>query len=671
MVIWLQEFGMQLLLWLLGLLDSLFAIFGAAAGITDVYGDTGKGEEPMSLGEYFLSLDGVQKAFWVIFIASIGICAVCTVVAIVKNIINAKGGERKSHARTIGQSLYTPIVTLFMAMLLTVGIGATNSLLGEIHSSINNGENMTMSREIINISVQSGYVYDTNNILGLNEYDENGDPTFISYLYEFQEDGSTGKPQYFPDCPDNPELPILKVIAGESNGSYLNIYKQKTDPLTGDVVVNDKGYTVYEIYNVNKLSPQKTDTGWVNDCDKTNISENIWSVSVRDIFGTHSDGMIFPKYWKHDGMIDPDCFNFLVAYLCSVILLVAIVGATLGLVKRLFDIVLLFIALPGISATIPLDDGAKFKLWRETVISKVFLAFGSVLAVNVFFIVAPQLWLVSISRGSTGFNFTDSVLRLILICGGALTISGGQLLFARLLGTSAEESREMGQSARTLFGGAAAALGGLKAAGRLAFGTKNANGQRVGGLIKGGASAIGTIGGGAVNAVGGAVGGQAYRNSKFGHGVSATQKALKGFGGSSGWIGTDRSTGGNTFGSAIGRGIGNLGSKVASSAPAQKTGLNNGIAGGIKTAATAPGNRRREQARRQIQSTVAAIGAEEARTAAKAQIPIPTAREVLPGFENGAIEPFDEQISLDDVLAHADDGTHDKPIKDVGQGDKS
>ncbi len=583
MVIWLQEFGMQLLLWLLGLIDSLFAVFGSVAGIQPIMGDNGSGIEEMSLGEYFINLDGVQKAFWIVLIASVGICAVCTVVAIVKNIVNMKGGEPKSHAKTVGQAMGTVFVAIFMGMFFMVGIAAADGFLGAVNTAINDGEQMTMSREIINISVQGGYVYDYDNVLHLNEYDEDGNPTFISYKYKFEEDGTTGKPKFYIND-DNPYLPVLLKPDGSAYEIYKDIYKEKLDPVTGEPEKNAEGYTVYEIKDVNKLVKEFDDgetAGWVNGHNKGEISADIWSVSVRDLFGTHKDGMIFPSSWRLDGMINPDNFNFLVAYLCAVIVLVAIVGATLGLVKKLFDLVLLFIVLPGISATIPLDDGAKFKLWRETAISKVFLAFGSVFAVNVFFIVAPMLWSVTIP-GVGGF--TNAVLRLVLICGGALTISGGQLLFSRLLGTSAEEGREMGQSARTLFGGAMTALGGAKAAGRLLFGAKNANGQRVGGLVKGGASAVGSIGGGAVNAVGGAVGGQAYRNSKFGQGVSATQKALKGFGQSSGWLGQDRSTGGNTLGGAIGSGAGKLGSKFASSGFARNTGLNNGIAGGISAA---------------------------------------------------------------------------------------
>lgn len=647
MIIWLKELLMQILIWLLGFIDTVFNVFRSVAGLDSV--TTTAGEQTIS--EYFLQLDGVQWAFWCIFIASIGICAVCTVVAVVKNIINAKGGEPKSHVRTLGQSLSTTVIALFMATLLVVGIGCAEKLLGAVDKSINHGKQSVMSHEIIGISISDGYVRDKKNILGLNKRnDETGELTFVSYLYEYAKDGDKPKTES--------QKGITTVEYGEkyivfTDGvnplAFRKAYKRVRDESTGDYKFDENGNEVWTL-NRSELTPVKATGGWnMKDngepYSKDDLPKNMWDASVcgdDDQIGILGDDtwaiVPLPYDWKYDGYIaEPDDFNFIIAYICAIVLLIALIGATFGLVKRLYDIVLLFIALPGITATIPLDDGAKFKLWRETVISKVFLAFGTVLAVNVFTIVAPSIW--GISVGTTTGGFTNSVLRLVLICGGALSISGGQLLFARLLGTSAEESREMAQSARTLMGGAMTGLGMAKAAGRGLFGYRNANGQRVGGVLKGGASVLGAVGGGAVNAAGTAFGGQAYRNSKFGKGVTATQKALTGFGGSAGWFGHGKISEGGTLGGSIASGIGSLGNKFAGSGAGQKSGLNNGVIGGVKTAATAPGRHRREQTRQQMQSTTAAFKAAETEITAKAQTPIPTTREVMPGFENASAMP--------------------------------
>lgn len=127
-----------------------------------------------------------------------------------------------------------------------------------------------------------------------------------------------------------------------------------------------------------------------------------------------------------------------------------------------------------------------------------------------------------------GDTFISTVLRMLLICGGALTINGAQMLFARLLGTSAEESREMGQAARTLFGAGMAVKHGAQAVGRGILGTKNANGQRVGGLLRGGAGAAEKALGG-VGSIGTAIGGQNYKNSKGGRALDKVRDGLRGY----------------------------------------------------------------------------------------------------------------------------------------------
>ncbi len=635
MIIWIEELGMQILIWLLGLVDSVFTVFRGVAGLESVTTPGGK----QTVGEYFMNLDGVQWAFWVVFIASIGICAVCTVAAVIKNIIG-KNGEHRSHAKVIGKSLSTAIVSFVMAALLITGMTCADKMLGAVDKAINHGETMIMSHEIIDASVGGGYMLDLQNVQKLNEYDENGNRTFTAYMYEFEKD-SNGDPKYY-SMPDNPHLiKFIDSSTGVAFSDYTQIYtKKKNDK--GEPMTDAYGYPAYKL-NFDKLTPIKDPGGgWMPDLfsdsgyhSKKDLKKNIWDEDVEHILGDDHWVLVpVPVDWKYDGLVNPDSFSFLTAYICTFIVLSALIHATLGLVKRLYDIVLLFIALPGIAATIPLDDGAKFKLWRETVISKIFLAFGTVLAVNIFGIVAPQIWGMHID----GSRFVNSLLKTVLICGGAMSISGGQLLMARLLGTSAEESREMAQAARSLMGGAATVYGVGKAAGRGLFGTKNAYGQRVGGLIKGGAGVAGAVGGGAINAVGGAIGGQAYRGSRFGRGVSATQRALSGFSQSGGWFGKDRMNPDHsyTLGSGIGKGMHSIGGKFSGNEKVRRSGLNNGLVGAVRAPIDRKHTANRQNAKDMIaqgsESLDAAYGsAEAARNAAPLRGDF--GREVLAGFE--------------------------------------
>lgn len=176
-------------------------------------------------------------------------------------------------------------------------------------------------------------------------------------------------------------------------------------------------------------------------------------------------------------------FNEWQCFFTSVALLVALLICSLGLIKRLLDIAFLIICLPLVSSTIVLDDGAKMKLWRETMISKVVLAFGSIIMVNLFLIIAPVLAQVTFFENK-GIN---SVVHMMIIVGLAFCLPTGQTLFARLMGTSAEESREMMQALRTAKGatmaGAALGMGAVGFAKRGLLGGQNKYGKTSNGLI--------------------------------------------------------------------------------------------------------------------------------------------------------------------------------------------
>ena len=84
-------------------------------------------------------------------------------------------------------------------------------------------------------------------------------------------------------------------------------------------------------------------------------------------------------------------------------------------------------------STLPLDDGMKFKTWRETFITKIVLAYGSVFSVNIFILLLPVITKMRID-GISGFG--NSMFLIFMIIGGAMMIPVGQQMFARLFGTS-------------------------------------------------------------------------------------------------------------------------------------------------------------------------------------------------------------------------------------------
>lgn len=209
---------------------------------------------------------------------------------------------------------------------------------------------------------------------------------------------------------------------------------------------------IFEIGNTTKLSNSIFNAcvgDWVNGYSINEI--NVSTLSVRKIFGDYNTAAfgIWPTSWKNNGMVNPDTFLYLPSMIASIGLMIAMVVAIINLAKRVYEIVLLYIVLPVSMSTIAVDDGARFKIWRETFITKIVLAYGTVFSVNIFILILPFISKMKIPGVS---NFANSMFLIFMIIGGALVIPAGQTLFARLFG-QADDMHAGGSFLRSAFYG--------------------------------------------------------------------------------------------------------------------------------------------------------------------------------------------------------------------------
>lgn len=181
---------------------------------------------------------------------------------------------------------------------------------------------------------------------------------------------------------------------------------------------------------------------------------NVTSLSVSDIFGGYNAALfgVWPTSWKCNGMVNPNTFMYLPALIASIALGIALIIAILNLAKRVYEIIYLYFCMPVSMSTLPLDDGARFKNWREQFVTKVILAYGAVLSVNVFILLLPLIQQMSIpGLGSFG----NAVFTIFMIVGGAMVIPAGQTLFARLFGTADDMHAGGGWLRSAYYGGRA------------------------------------------------------------------------------------------------------------------------------------------------------------------------------------------------------------------------
>jgi hypothetical protein len=147
----------------------------------------------------------------------------------------------------------------------------------------------------------------------------------------------------------------------------------------------------------------------------------------------------------------------------------------LSFVERVISLIVLFVIAPLPISASPLDDGERFKMWREQTINKFITAYGGILALNIFSLMLPMIANINFfSVGGTGDNLVNGIARLLFIIGGAFACRRGMVLIGNLVSRGAGSQDLMDQSHLT---------GGMAALAHMA-----------GGVVKG---ALGFVGGAA------------------------------------------------------------------------------------------------------------------------------------------------------------------------------
>ena len=156
-------------------------------------------------------------------------------------------------------------------------------------------------------------------------------------------------------------------------------------------------------------------------------------------------------------------FPFLFSWIAGGVVLFGVGSAMLIFVDRVLALVILYVAAPISISTSVIDEGARFKLWRDQFLSKFIMGYGMILAINIYALVCGLVMKPGFAffPGEGSANaFLDLIMKLLLIAGGALTMQKSMAVIGNLVsaGAGSNELRDnalsMGKLA-SMAGGAA------------------------------------------------------------------------------------------------------------------------------------------------------------------------------------------------------------------------
>ena len=170
--------------------------------------------------------------------------------------------------------------------------------------------------------------------------------------------------------------------------------------------------------------------------------EFLSTIGYNSYIGSEDKEIIFSKFVSGEldytdvdlvkSYFNVSSMNFLIGILGGLVMLIMFVLSSLTFVQRIFDVILLYIISPISISTIPLDDGNRFKLWKDMMIGKILSAYGIILVMNLFFLIIPEVY--QINFFSNGFQ--NGIVYILFLIGGSFAVNKANDIIARLCGSS-------------------------------------------------------------------------------------------------------------------------------------------------------------------------------------------------------------------------------------------
>ncbi|MGN0597378.1 MAG: Mbov_0396 family ICE element transmembrane protein [Ruminiclostridium sp.] len=137
----------------------------------------------------------------------------------------------------------------------------------------------------------------------------------------------------------------------------------------------------------------------------------------------------WPDYY-HISKID-----YAVGFISSIFIIIIEGMCLLNFIRRIFDIILLYITSPYFVSTMVLDDGEKFAKWRSTFIAKVFSGYGSAIGMRLYLMIVPMIMSDKISffTDNAVGHLGDYLIKLIFIMGGAWAVYKSSSMLTTIL----------------------------------------------------------------------------------------------------------------------------------------------------------------------------------------------------------------------------------------------
>lgn len=162
---------------------------------------------------------------------------------------------------------------------------------------------------------------------------------------------------------------------------------------------------------------------FAQDALKPNVDPNFYLNSTFNY-------RITDEMWKYCDLTE---YDFFFSWITGISVILALAKALLAFVDRAISIALLFVVSPLSISTTIIDDGGRFKLWRDQVIIKFLVGYATIVGMNIYILVMSLI--VDPAVIISDNTFLNTVFKIAFFIGGAVSLDrvgqlGGNLVSA-------------------------------------------------------------------------------------------------------------------------------------------------------------------------------------------------------------------------------------------------
>lgn len=149
------------------------------------------------------------------------------------------------------------------------------------------------------------------------------------------------------------------------------------------------------------------------------------------------DGFNYTSTSQMRSYIELSDFDYIFSWIAGLCILFTLGQTLLVFVDRAISIVLLFIVAPISISTTVIDDGSRFKLWRDQVLVKFITGFGCIIGINIYILVISLMTSDAVVFFPDRSDFLNNLMKIAFILGGAVSMQRIMALVGNLVSSGA------------------------------------------------------------------------------------------------------------------------------------------------------------------------------------------------------------------------------------------